>query len=178
MTIRAIRWGAWFLASQCLVACGGSTPPAETAEPSQDAYGEDTQANPESIAEPTHGEAAATEPAGATAVNDAPMADANGETRTIEAIAAFVKERREKVRPCYDAALKKDAKLKGDLAIRFVLDPAGKVKKAEYAKDQSSIVSDEAAACVITELSSWQFPASSRGMDSTVTYPFNFNPRR
>lgn len=166
--------GMAVLSAIMLGGCASSPPPADA--PSAD----ETYANESTPpAAPTHDDGVPAESSpNEVAPSPAPVADASGETRTLEAIAAFVKERREKIRPCYDAQLKKEPKLKGDLAIRFVLDPAGKVKSAEYAKEESTIDSPAAADCAIAELKTWQFPASSRGMDSTVTYPFNFNPRR
>lgn len=105
-------------------------------------------------------------------------ADESGETRTVQVIASFVKERRDKVRPCYDKVQKSQPQLKGDLMIRFELDPAGKMKKATFSAEESTLVSKEVADCVIAEMKTWNFPASSRGMDTSVGYPFNFNPRR
>lgn len=93
-------------------------------------------------------------------------------------IANFVKARRDKVRPCYDTVQKQQRELKGDLMIRFTLDPSGKVTKIEYDRAASTIDSDKIADCVMTEMKTWQFPSSSKRMASEVGYPFNFNPRR
>lgn len=152
-----------------------STPTAEVPSSPADAYPEESAAEPKAETPPA---AAADGAAESTPAAAAPVADENGETRTLEAIIAFVKERREKVRPCYDAVQKEQPKIKGDLVIHFVLDSKGKVKKAEYDKGQSTIDSDKMGACAVAEMKTWQFPASSRGLESEIDYPFNFNPRR
>lgn len=175
---RVVIQGGWSaLLALGLVACGGSDQEAKAPESSGDAYEE-----PAAPAEDTPSSGSSS--AAGNETNEAPAAprefppDANGETRTVQLLADFVKQRREKVRPCYDAVQKKQPELKGDLVIRFTLDPQGGVKKTEYDRGQSTIDSTEIADCVVAELKTWQFPASSRGMQTEVAYPFNFNPRR
>lgn len=100
------------------------------------------------------------------------------ETRTLEVVQAFVKERREKVRPCYDAAQAKSPSLKGDVMMRFSLSPEGTVQKIQYSPSESSLQSPAVGDCIAKEMRTWKFPPSSRGMETQVGYPFNFNPRK
>ena len=158
----------------------GSSDPGASDESGQPAASDsaagtsETGRNDLAAAEPAQSSATASPSTGGAA----PAADPNGETRTTEVIANFVKERREKVRPCYDTVQREQRQLKGDLMIRFVLDPSGKVTKIQYDRAASTIDSDKIAECVMTEMKTWQFPASSKRMASEVGYPFNFNPRR
>jgi len=109
-------------------------------------------------------------PASAAAANQA-------ETRTPEVIRKFVLERREKVRPCYDRAQAGRPNFKGDVMMRFVLSPSGMVQKIEYSAKESTLYAPDVGECIAKEMKTWQFPASSRGMETKVGYPFNFNPR-
>jgi len=105
----------------------------------------------------------------------APDAGGKTETRTMDVIAQIVKDNRKPVRECFDKAKKDLPDLKGDMVIHFVVDPDGKVKKAELNQERSTIKSPAVVDCSIKVLQGIKFPASSRGMDTTVNYPFNFN---
>jgi TonB family protein len=85
---------------------------------------------------------------------------------------------RDKVRACYDAALAKNPGIAGDLVVDFTIDPRGDVKQAEVNWSQSEIHIPELDTCAAAAVQSLKFPASSRGLESKVSYPFNFNPPR
>ena len=82
---------------------------------------------------------------------------------------------RDKVRACYDAALAQNPGIKGALVLNFVIDPGGAVKTAEVSWPDSDIHVPELDRCAVDAVRSIQFPPSSRGLESKVTYPFNFN---
>lgn len=105
----------------------------------------------------------------------APEANGKTETRTMDVIAQIVKENRKPVRECFDKAKKDLPDLKGDMVIHFVVDPDGKVKKADLNQERSTIKSPAVVDCSIKLILGIKFPPSSRGMDTTVNYPFNFN---
>jgi TonB family protein len=98
------------------------------------------------------------------------------ETRTTEVIQKVILDNRKQVRTCYDKAKKDLPGLEGTLTIHFVLDSEGAVKKAEVNLERSQIKNAELGECAIKELKKMKFPPSSRGMESTVNYPFNFKP--
>lgn len=83
---------------------------------------------------------------------------------------------RKAVRACYDAGRKKHPTLEGDMTIHFVLAPDGKVESAELNIQRSNITAASVVACAVKVIKSIQFPPSSRGMETTVNYPFNFQP--
>jgi hypothetical protein len=97
------------------------------------------------------------------------------ETRTMEVIAQVIKDNRKGVRDCFDKAKKDLPDLKGDMVIHFVIDPDGKVKKADLNQERSTLKSPAVVDCSIKVLQAIKFPPSSRGMDTTVNYPFNLN---
>jgi hypothetical protein len=170
------------------VGCGGdaaSAGPAKTpddaAMPASDAPAEGA---PTTAAEAPAGDKPAPDKAGddgawageAEAKNGkAPDAGGKTETRTMEVVAQVIKDNRKPVRDCFDKAKKDLPDLKGDMVIHFVIDPDGKVKKADLNQERSTIKSPAVVDCSIKVIQGIKFPASSRGMDTTVNYPFNFN---
>jgi len=179
--------GLTMIAALTATACGGSTgaplapidaPAAEataqpdaTPAPGKPSAGEDEgwvgektvkadnetgAANAEPAREPSDGKAA--------------------ETRTMDVIRKLVMDNRKAARKCYDDARKDDKDLKGDVVIHFVLDPEGKVKKAELNQERSTLKSPAVVDCVIGVIKSIPFPKSSRAMETTTNYPFNFTP--
>lgn len=174
-----------------LGACGGSKPsaaapagesaeasasdaPAEPQQPEESWGGDDAAVAKEGDAGAPAGGAPKSEPGGAA---PAPTSGAP-ETRTTEAIAEVVNQNRAKVRACYEAVQKKLPDLKGDLVVKFTLDAEGKVKSAEQNLEQSTLKNPDIGKCAVDEIKTWKFPPSSRGMDTTVNYPFNFRPQK
>jgi hypothetical protein len=104
-----------------------------------------------------------------------PGAEGKTETRTMEVIAQTVKDNRKAVRDCFDKAKKELPDLKGDMVIHFVVDPEGKVRRAELNQERSTLKSPAVVSCSIEAIKAIKFPPSSRGMDTTVNYPFNLN---
>lgn len=163
-----------------IAGCGGGQTPAQS---SADAAPEPVAAAP---AAPESGAAPATKPAEADDGAWAGEAEAKGqkapdsggkaETRSMEVVAQVVKTNRQAVRDCYDKARKELPDLQGDMVIHFVLDPDGKVKKAELNQERSSLKSPAVVDCALKVISGIKFPPSSRGMDTTVNYPYNFTP--
>jgi hypothetical protein len=166
--------GAAVCALGAFVGCGGSAnapaaaPTTETASPSSpEPATTDAPAASSASAEP----AASSVPAPADADDSS-----SGETRTMEVIAEVVKAHRKPARECYEKQLKQIPDLKGDLVIHFTLRPNGTVKTAEINTERSTITAPPVVNCVIDVIRGIQFPRSSRGMETTVNYPFNFNP--
>jgi hypothetical protein len=173
------------LAAGVLTACGGSAPAADSptpaagetppvseaavaAESPQGDLAEVPEADPAS-AEPEASEGGAAKP-GSPSLSD-------GESRTMDVIQKVVLDNRQVFRNCYDAVQAKVPELKGDMTLHFVLSAEGRVLKAELNEQRSTIKNDELTQCAISELRKLQFPASSKGLDTKVNYPFNFNPR-
>jgi hypothetical protein len=169
-----------FACSSALFACGGAAAPAQSPD------GSETPPEPAPIAESTatsdasgaaatdeswEGEAEATGVAPATG-----EATGAGETRTTEVIAKIVKDNRKPFRDCYEKGTKDLPDVEGTLTLHFVLDPSGKVKVAvaELNQERSTIKAPPVVDCAIAVLKSLKFPPSSRGMDSSVNYPFDF----
>ena len=176
---RAFVWAVVLGVTAC-----GSAPsepakaPSEAEAPAKPADSGATAAEPAPADKPA-AEAAPDEGAWA-GESEAKSAKAGGaagktETRTMDVIAQVVKENRKPVRECFDKAKKDLPDLKGDMVIHFVVDPEGKVKKADLNQERSTLKSPAVVDCAIKVVFGIKFPPSSRGMDTTVNYPFNLN---
>jgi outer membrane biosynthesis protein TonB len=173
------------IAALVATACGGSTPapatPPETPTPEATVQADAPPApsKPASEDEGWVGEKTAksddNEPSAASA-EPAPEGGKASETRTMDVIRKLVMDNRKAARKCYDDARKDNKDLKGDVVIHFVLDPEGKVKKAELNQERSTLKASVVVDCVIGVIKSIPFPRSSRAMETTTNYPFNFTP--
>ena len=105
-----------------------------------------------------------------------PVERTKEETRTTAVIQKVILDNRQPVRDCYDKVKKDLPDLKGTMTIKFTLDPEGRVKAAELNIPQSTIKSAANANCAIDAIKKMHFPASSRHLDTTVNYPFDFKP--
>ncbi|MEO7038356.1 MAG: AgmX/PglI C-terminal domain-containing protein [Polyangiaceae bacterium] len=175
----------------CAAACGGSPPPTPAAP-------EAPSATPEAAASDTPSAVPASKPAADdeawagektsktdkvadNAPGDKPAepasADAKGpETRTMDVIRKLVMDNRKAARKCYEDARRDLKDLQGNLVIHFVLDPDGKVKLAELNEERSTLKSPAVVNCVIGVIKGIPFPKSSRAMETSANYPFNFTP--
>jgi len=173
------------IAALAASACGGSTPapaaPSDTPKPeaTADAPAEMSKV-PATEDEGWVGEKPAKggDNESSTAA-EAPREPSDGkapETRTMDVIRKLVMDNRKAARKCYDDARKDDKDLKGDVVIHFVLDPEGKVKKAELNQERSTLKAPAVVDCVIGVIKSISFPKSSRAMETSTNYPFNFTP--
>jgi TonB family protein len=98
------------------------------------------------------------------------------DARTKEEIQKVITSNRDKVRSCYDKALESNPGIHGDLVISFVINLNGTVKHAEVNWAQSDLHVPELDTCAAEAVKALKFPASSRGFESKINYPFNFNP--
>jgi outer membrane biosynthesis protein TonB len=168
-------------------ACGGSPPPPAAA-PDPTSAAAAPVATPEAAAtkpaaeeEGWAGENAAkngdAKPAAASDAPAAPSADPKApETRSMEVIRKLVMDNRKAARKCYEDARKDLKDLKGDVVIHFVIDPEGNVKSAELNQERSTLKSPAVVDCVIGVIKGIKFPKSSRAMETSTNYPFNFTP--
>jgi hypothetical protein len=188
MSTRTASWPALIVIAFA-AACGPEVPP-ETAA---------SEAPPPPPAEPAAAPAAATpaapssgggeEWAGEAEAKNAapgpkgtdsagnPTNDGKVETRTMTQIQKLVQDNRQPVRDCLDKARKDLPDLHGDMVITFVLDAEGKVKSAQLNQERSTMKAPPVVECAITVIKGLKFPPSSRGMDTTVNYPYNFAKR-
>jgi hypothetical protein len=187
MTTRTASWAA-FIVIAFAAACGPETPPESAAteapapaaaEPAP-AAAAPAAASPGGAEENWEGEAAAKNAAPGPAGTDSagnPTTDGKVETRTMTQIQKLVQDNRQPVRDCLDKECKTLPDLHGDMVITFVVDAEGKVKSAQLNQERSTMKAPPVVECAITVIKGLKFPPSSRGMDTTVNYPYNFAKR-
>jgi hypothetical protein len=89
----------------------------------------------------------------------------------IKAVVAFYQPQ---IQQCYEETLAtKDKAVEGVLKTNFVVDPNGIVKKASIVKKGTTLKDPRLHDCVITVLSSMQFPKPPNGKNQPIDYPFN-----
>ncbi len=166
--------GALLVIGFSFAGCGPSKPPNAPAGGSDVAAGME-QTEPEAPAESS--EETPMEPSGGDeSPTESGGGDGDGETRTTELIQKTVVNGRKPFRDCYEKAKKDLPTLQGTMTLKFTLDPEGKVKSAELNQERSDLKSPAVVDCALAELKKLKFPPSSRGMETTVNYPFNFKP--
>jgi hypothetical protein len=186
------RFYSLMMLAALATACGSATPaptaaagdskPAATDTAAPDAAGSSKAATPDD--EGWVGEKSAKSEDGAahpaSAASDVEPSPANGkavaETRTMDVIRKLVMDNRKAARKCYDDARKDQKDLQGDVVVHFVLDPEGKVKLAELNQERSTLKAPVVTDCVLGVIRSIHFPKSSRAMETSTNYPFNFTP--
>lgn len=91
----------------------------------------------------------------------------------VQLIQAIVRTRFGRFRLCYEDGLRRNPKLDGRVAIKFVIDLDGNVSVAQ---DEGSDLPDkDVIACVATGFQKLQFPPTEGGI-VTVVYPIIFHP--
>ncbi len=184
-----------FLGAASLAACGkAATPPPGDASaasppasaPAQTATRAASEAppSPPPDAATSHARSAADcKQVPATSEVELPPTDAGtminasadaGADRTANDITRVIQRHRDRFRCCYDVAASGE---RGSFVLDFVLAPDGKLKSASHDKAHSDVKSDAVGACAIDVLRELSFPASKRGKESAVSYPFGFKPK-
>jgi len=100
------------------------------------------------------------------------------ESRSMDVIAQLVKANRQPVRDCMDKVQKQLPDLAGLMVIHFVIDPEGKVTKAELNVERSTMKNPEVSDCAVKVITGLKFPPSSRSMKSEVNYPYDFKKKQ
>ncbi len=90
---------------------------------------------------------------------------------------AIIAGNRDAFRACYEASLKKHPGIKGRFLLKFVVNPDGTVKSAGADPTKSEIHASDLETCAVGVVKGLKFPPSKKGMESTVNYPFDFNPK-
>ena len=74
----------------------------------------------------------------------------------------------------YNSALRKNQHLKGNVTVRFVITPEGKVK--DVALVATTLASEQAVDRMLRKIYRWKFDRLRSGEDFAITYTFDFSP--
>jgi len=190
--MRSITQLGWFvpvlMAAALGVACSSGSTPPNAPDPAPEPAASSTAADkPETAAAAAEApDSAISEYEAATAEGAAPAGEpeppagsklSDGEERTMKVIQKTVLDNRARFRACYDAVQEKEPEVQGDMTIYFVLDSGGRVREAALNEQRSTLKHPDIAKCIVDELRKVQFAASTKGLETKVNYPFNFNPK-
>lgn len=89
-----------------------------------------------------------------------------------EVVDNIVRQRKDRIRLCYERQLNFFPKLSGKLTIHFVIGKAGAVEAASILDD--TMQNEAVRTCLINEVQTWTFPKPQGGSRVTVDYPFVF----
>ncbi len=89
-----------------------------------------------------------------------------------EMIEHVVRQRKDRIRLCYERQLNFIPQLSGKVTVHFEIDPAGNVLSSSLIEDtlQNKAVKE----CILTEVKTWTFPKPQGGVIVPVDYPFVF----
>ena len=171
-----IAAGAVLFGASSFSACGaGQTTaagPSSTEPASSATIAEPISSGATSAASATPASSSASLAAAPQSVQTPPAPD-----RSMNDIRAVVAGNRDAFRACYDRSLKTHPGIKGTFTLKFVVNPDGSVKTAEGDVTKSEIHAPDLESCAVGVLKGLKFPPSKKGMESTVSYPFDFNPK-
>jgi outer membrane biosynthesis protein TonB len=74
----------------------------------------------------------------------------------------------------YNGALRKNQNLKGNVTVRFVITPEGKVK--DVALVATTLASEQVVDRILRKIYRWKFKELVSGEDFVITYTFDFSP--
>jgi hypothetical protein len=98
--------------------------------------------------------------------------------RGVKDIQVIVQAHREEARACYDQAQQAhpDPTMKGNLDVKWTIDPTGKVTDIGLDDAKSDIHDPAIGKCVMAIIKAIHFSVSAKGFETRAHYPFNFNP--
>ena len=97
--------------------------------------------------------------------------------RSRQDIQTIIQARRDEARACYDKGLKDHPGIEGDLTVKWVIDPTGKVSDAAVDSSKSTINEPGVGKCVVDIIKAIAFAPSKGGFETRANYPFNFHPK-
>jgi hypothetical protein len=97
--------------------------------------------------------------------------------RSRQDIQTIVMARRDEARACYDKGLKDHPGIEGDLTVKWLIDPTGKVTEASVDSSKSTINEPGVGGCIVEIIKKITFAPSKGGFETRANYPFNFHPK-
>jgi TonB family protein len=97
--------------------------------------------------------------------------------RSRQDIQTIIMARRDEARACYDKGLKDHPGIEGDLTVKWVIDPTGKVADASVDSSKSTINEPGVGNCIVEIIKKITFAPSKGGFETRANYPFNFHPK-
>jgi hypothetical protein len=159
--------------------CGGSTPAASDpagAASANKGTSEPDKATDEALAAEIAKDQGATSPGDKAEAQSGDSSPPKTDEARKNQIYGLIKERRAPVLECVKEARKKNPKLGKDLVVTFGLNSDGTFKEPpSVVKDRSDITDPKVIACALDTIKGIKFPAHSKGMESTFTYPYKFD---
>ena len=93
-----------------------------------------------------------------------------------QAIRQTIQSHKRYISHCYGQVLteKGQEHIKGTLMVGFNIGQDGKAQSTQIRRERSTIKSPKLEKCIISGLTTWDFPVHPKGTDVSVNYPFVF----
>jgi outer membrane biosynthesis protein TonB len=89
-----------------------------------------------------------------------------------DVIASYIKTQLGQILYCYERQLSANKDLFGKVAVKFTIDPTGKVEAQNIG--DTTLKNATVEGCILNKVALWKFPAPQGGTKVNVTYPFLF----
>jgi len=93
---------------------------------------------------------------------------------TKEQVGRVIHAHQDKVRLCYDSAMRRSSKVEGKVYLAFTINKNGQVTSASVDRARTDVSDSDLGECLRSYLVRWAFPKPHKGIDVKVTYPFLF----
>jgi hypothetical protein len=91
-----------------------------------------------------------------------------------ELIRKVIQDHASQIRYCYEQELALNPRLQGKVAIKWVIHAEGTASDAQVEPGATTLDNDRVQQCMMSRITSWQFPKPKGGGVAVITYPWIF----
>ena len=89
----------------------------------------------------------------------------------LQEVRAVMRSHQSEVTGCYEEGLARNRSLAGEVKVRFLIGPQGRLEDAEVY--ESSLGDESVESCILAAMRTWRFPRPRpRGSSALLTYPY------
>jgi hypothetical protein len=89
-----------------------------------------------------------------------------------ELIRRVIQEHAAQIRYCYEQQLVINPKLQGKVSIKWIINAEGQASSAQVEGSATTLDDAKVHACMMSKITSWQFPKPKGGGIAVITYPW------
>jgi hypothetical protein len=94
-----------------------------------------------------------------------------------EAVRKVIQDHGPEIRKCYEARLREDPRLRGKVAIRWIVRSDGSVLGAGVEDHLTTLRDQVLHACMVSRIETWTFAPPAGGGVLVITYPWIFDAK-
>ena len=89
-----------------------------------------------------------------------------------ELIRRVIREHASQVRYCYEQQLALNPRLQGKVSIKWIINGDGSASSPQVESSGTTLEDGKVHACMMSRITSWQFPKPKGGGIAVITYPW------